>query len=85
MLTSADGPEALVQKHGLLPIEDDAALRELALEVLAANPGPAAEFRAGKEKTFAFLVGQAMKQSRGRAHPEKLQAALRAVLAEEPA
>jgi aspartyl-tRNA(Asn)/glutamyl-tRNA(Gln) amidotransferase subunit B len=85
MLTSPDGPEALVQKHGLLPIEDDEALRALAREVLAANPGPTAEFRAGKEKTFAFLVGQAMKQSRGRAHPEKLQAALRAVLTEEPA
>ena len=54
-------------------------------KVLAANPGPTAEFRAGKEKTFAFLVGQAMKQSRGRAHPEKLQAALRAVLTEESA
>ncbi len=85
MLTDTSGPEALVQKHGLLPIEDDAALRALALEVLVANPGPAAEFRAGKEKTFAFLVGQAMKQSRGRAHPEKLQAALRAVLTEESA
>ena len=85
MLTSPDGPEALVQKHGLLPIEDEAALQALAREILAANPGPAAEFRAGKEKTFAFLVGQAMKQSRGRAHPEKLQAALRAVLTEEPA
>jgi aspartyl-tRNA(Asn)/glutamyl-tRNA(Gln) amidotransferase subunit B len=85
MLSDGAGPEALVQKHGLLPIEDDAALRALALEIVAANPGPAAEFRAGKEKTFAFLVGQAMKQSRGRAHPEKLQAALRAVLTEESA
>jgi aspartyl-tRNA(Asn)/glutamyl-tRNA(Gln) amidotransferase subunit B len=85
MLADPAGPDALVQKHGLLPIEDDAALRALAREVLAANPGPAAEFRAGKEKTFAFLVGQAMKQSRGRAHPEKLQAALRAVLTEESA
>src|SRR6185503_12798732 len=83
MLEDPDGPAAIVQKHGLLPIDDEAALRTLAREVLAANPGPAAEFRAGKEKTFAFLVGQAMKQSRGRAHPEKLQAALRAVLAEE--
>jgi len=83
MLSEADGPEAIVQKHGLLPIDDEAALRALAREVLAANPGPAAEFRGGKEKTFAFLVGQAMKQSRGRAHPEKLQAALRAVLSEE--
>ena len=85
MLTDAASPESLVQKHGLLPIEDDAALRALVLEVIAANPGPAAEFRAGKEKTFAFLVGQAMKQSRGRAHPEKLQVALRTALTGEPA
>ncbi|HEX7079085.1 MAG TPA: Asp-tRNA(Asn)/Glu-tRNA(Gln) amidotransferase subunit GatB [Candidatus Eisenbacteria bacterium] len=80
MLSEPDGPEAIVAKHGLLPIDDEAALLALAREVIAANPGPAAEFRAGKEKTFAFLVGQAMKQSRGRAHPEKLQAALRAAL-----
>jgi aspartyl-tRNA(Asn)/glutamyl-tRNA(Gln) amidotransferase subunit B len=77
-------PEALIERHGLMPIDDDAALRDLAREVIAANPGPAAEFRAGKEKTFAFLVGQAMKKSRGRAHPEKLQSALRAVLSETP-
>jgi aspartyl-tRNA(Asn)/glutamyl-tRNA(Gln) amidotransferase subunit B len=82
MLTDPMNPATLVERHGLSPIEDDEALRALAREVLAANPGPTAEFRAGKEKTFAFLVGQAMKQSRGRAHPEKLQAALRAVLGE---
>ena len=77
MLESLDGPEALVQRHGLMPIDDETALRALAREVIAANPGPVAEVRAGKDRTFAFLVGQAMKQSRGRAHPEKLQAALR--------
>ncbi len=83
MLRESDGPEALVQKHGLLPIDDEAALRALAREVIAANPGPVAEVRAGKDRTFAFLVGQAMKQSRGRAHPEKLQAALRKELEAE--
>jgi aspartyl-tRNA(Asn)/glutamyl-tRNA(Gln) amidotransferase subunit B len=83
MLTDPAGPEALVQQHGLLPIESGEELLALAREVLAANPGPAAEFRGGKERTFAFLVGQAMKQSRGRAHPEKLQEALRAALQEE--
>ena len=83
MLKDPAGPEELIQRHGLLPIDDEAALRALAREVIAANPGPAAQFRAGKEQTFAFLVGQAMKQSRGRAHPEKLQVALRAVLTEE--
>jgi aspartyl-tRNA(Asn)/glutamyl-tRNA(Gln) amidotransferase subunit B len=82
MLRDPGAPRELVERHGLLPIDDDASLRALAREVVAANPGPAAEFRAGKEKTFAFLVGQAMKASKGRARPERLQDALRAVLAE---
>lgn len=82
MLADPAPAQALMDKHGLLPIEDDASLLSLAREVIAKNPGPVAEVRAGKEKTFAFLVGQAMKTSRGRAHPEKLQAALRAALAE---
>ena len=82
MLKDLASPGEIVQQHGLLPIDDEAALRALAREVIAAHPGPAADFRAGKEKTFAFLVGQAMKQSRGRAHPERLQEALRTVLAE---
>jgi aspartyl-tRNA(Asn)/glutamyl-tRNA(Gln) amidotransferase subunit B len=77
MRSKPEGPEELVKSQGLLPIDDDASLRALARDVIAANPGPAAEVRAGKERTFAFLVGQAMKQSRGRAHPEKIQDALR--------
>jgi len=84
MLKDPAEPAELIQRHSLLPIDDDAALRALAKEVISAHPGPVADFRAGKEKTFAFLVGQAMKQSRGRAHPEKLQEALRAELAEKP-
>jgi len=77
MLTKPEGPEELVKSQGLLPIDDDASLRALARDVIAANPGPSAEVKAGKERTFAFLVGQAMKQSRGRAHPERIQDALR--------
>jgi aspartyl-tRNA(Asn)/glutamyl-tRNA(Gln) amidotransferase subunit B len=77
MLTRAEGPEELVKSQGLLPIDDESSLRALAREIIAAHPGPVAEVKAGKERTFAFLVGQAMKQSRGRAHPEKIQDALR--------
>jgi aspartyl-tRNA(Asn)/glutamyl-tRNA(Gln) amidotransferase subunit B len=83
MLTDPASPEEIVKKHGLLPIDDEASLVKLAEEIVAANPGPAAEFRAGKEKTFGFFVGQAMKRSGGRAHPEKLQAALKAALAKQ--
>ena len=77
MRSRPDGPEELVLAQGLLPIDDENSLRALAREIVASNPGPVAEVRAGKERTFAFLVGQAMKQSRGRAHPEKIQEALR--------
>jgi aspartyl-tRNA(Asn)/glutamyl-tRNA(Gln) amidotransferase subunit B len=83
MLTDPAPPEEIVKRHGLLPIDDEASLSKLAEEIVAANPGPAAEFRAGKEKTFGFFVGQAMKRSGGRAHPEKLQAALKAALAKQ--
>jgi aspartyl-tRNA(Asn)/glutamyl-tRNA(Gln) amidotransferase subunit B len=84
MLTDEATPLAIVEKYGLLPIDDEASLLRLAREVIAAHPGPAAEVRAGKEKTFAFLVGQAMKASQGRAHPERVQDALRAALSEGP-
>jgi aspartyl-tRNA(Asn)/glutamyl-tRNA(Gln) amidotransferase subunit B len=84
MLNDPGSPREIVQKHGLSPIDDPAALLDLAREVVAAHPGPAADVRAGKEKTFAFLVGQAMKASRGRAHPEKIHEALREAL-KEPA
>jgi aspartyl-tRNA(Asn)/glutamyl-tRNA(Gln) amidotransferase subunit B len=83
MLTDPAPPEEMVKRHGLMPIDDEASLLKLAEEIVAANPGPAAEFRAGKEKTFGFFVGQAMKRSGGRAHPEKLQAALKAALAKQ--
>jgi aspartyl-tRNA(Asn)/glutamyl-tRNA(Gln) amidotransferase subunit B len=82
MLTEPGSPREIVERHGLSPIQDDASLLALAREIVAAHPGPAGEVRAGKEKTFAFLVGQAMKASRGRAHPEKVQEALRKALAE---
>ena len=48
--------------------------------MLAANPGPVAEFRAGKEKAFNALVGQAMKATQGKADPAQLSALLRAKL-----
>jgi len=82
MLADPAAPAEIVKRDGLVQIDDPEALRALTREVLAANPGPVADYRAGKEKTFAFLVGQAMKQSRGRAHPEKLREALRQALAE---
>ncbi len=59
----------IVKEKGLTQISDEGELLELIDDVLTASPGPVAEYRAGKEKSFTFLVGQVMKASRGKANP----------------
>ena len=48
------------------------AIATLVDEVLAANPGNVAEFKAGKEKAFNALVGQVMKAAKGKANPQQV-------------
>ena len=69
--------DALIDARGLRQISDTSAIERIVDEVLAANPGPVAEFRAGKEKAFQSLVGQAMKATRGKANPQQVNEILR--------
>ena len=69
--------DAIIEARGLRQISDAGAIEKLIDEVLAANPGPVAEFRAGKEKAFNSLVGQAMKATRGKANPAQVNEILR--------
>lgn len=63
-------PQDFIQKNGLLLQKNDALLQQVIEEVLSANPNAAAEYRSGKEKVFSFLVGQVMKQLKGKASPK---------------
>jgi aspartyl-tRNA(Asn)/glutamyl-tRNA(Gln) amidotransferase subunit B len=76
-----DSADALIEARGLRQISDVGAIEKIIDEVLAANPGPVAEFRAGKEKAFNSLVGQAMKATRGKANPQQVNDILRRRLA----
>ncbi len=60
---------AAMEAGGHRQISDEGVLREAVRRVIAENPDPVAQVRAGKEKTFAFLVGQVMKATRGTANP----------------
>jgi aspartyl-tRNA(Asn)/glutamyl-tRNA(Gln) amidotransferase subunit B len=73
--------DAIIEARGLKQISDAGAIEKLIDEVLAANPGPVAEFRAGKEKALNSLVGQAMKATRGKANPQQVNEILRRRLA----
>jgi aspartyl-tRNA(Asn)/glutamyl-tRNA(Gln) amidotransferase subunit B len=69
--------DAIIAARGLTQISDQGALERVVDEVLAANAAMVAEFRAGKEKAFNALVGQAMKATKGKANPAQVNAILR--------
>jgi aspartyl-tRNA(Asn)/glutamyl-tRNA(Gln) amidotransferase subunit B len=76
-----ESADAIIEARGLRQISDAGAIERLIDEVLAANPGPVAEFRAGREKAFNSLVGQAMRATRGKANPQQVNEILRRRLA----
>ena len=69
--------DAIIESRGLKQISDLTAIESIVDAVLAANARSVEEFRAGKEKAFNALVGQAMKASRGRANPQQVNEILR--------
>jgi aspartyl-tRNA(Asn)/glutamyl-tRNA(Gln) amidotransferase subunit B len=78
MLHGADPKKVFVSSGAAVSSAD--ALRPLALAVLEENPGPVAQYLAGKTATLGFLVGQVMKKSGGQAVPQVVQDLLRAEL-----
>ena len=78
---SAQLADEIIESRGLKQISDSGALEKIVDEVLAANAKSVEEFRAGKEKAFNALIGQAMKASRGKANPAQLTELLKRKLA----
>lgn len=62
--------EVIVKEHGLTQISNQDELRRIVEEVLAAHPGPVADYRKGRVQSLTFLVGMVMKASRGKANPQ---------------
>jgi aspartyl-tRNA(Asn)/glutamyl-tRNA(Gln) amidotransferase subunit B len=69
MFRSGNRPALVVEEKGLLQISDASELEAIAEAIIEANPGPAEEFRSGKDKVFGFFVGQMMKATKGKANP----------------
>ena len=65
-------PEAYVKEHGLKTVNDTGLLEETARKVLENNPGPVEQYKSGKPKVLRFLVGQVMKEMKGKGNPQIL-------------
>ncbi|RTL56546.1 MAG: Asp-tRNA(Asn)/Glu-tRNA(Gln) amidotransferase subunit GatB [Rhodocyclaceae bacterium] len=82
-LWNGEGQDAdsIIEAKGLKQITDSGAIEKIIDEVLAANQKSVEEFRAGKDKAFNALVGQAMKATKGKANPQQVNDLLKAKLA----
>ncbi len=69
--------DAIIEAKGLKQESDTGAIEAIINEVLNANPAMVEEFKAGKEKAFNALVGQAMKASKGKANPAQVNEILK--------
>src|SRR6059058_530313 len=70
MFSSGKGAAAIVKEKGIEQLSDTSAIAKFCDEVIAANPKPAADFKAGNAASLNFLKGQVMKLSKGKANPQ---------------
>jgi aspartyl-tRNA(Asn)/glutamyl-tRNA(Gln) amidotransferase subunit B len=80
MYASGRRAAEIVEAEGLARIDDAAAIDAIVVEVLAGHASTVAEYRAGKTKTFGFLIGQVMKATAGKADPARVNQSVRRVL-----
>jgi aspartyl-tRNA(Asn)/glutamyl-tRNA(Gln) amidotransferase subunit B len=80
MAATGESPDAIVARKGLGQVSDPAAIREAAQRVVERNATQVEQVRAGQEKVFGFLVGQLMKEMRGRANAEMANRVLRELI-----
>ena len=66
--------KAIVEENGLPVIADAGAIEAVVAEVLSSNPAQVEQYRAGKETLIGFFVGQVMRNTQGRAEPQRVQA-----------
>lgn len=65
-------PKKIIEEKGWIQISDENTIKKVVKEVLDNNPQSIADFKAGKDKALGFLVGQAMKETKGKANPKML-------------
>ena len=65
-------PSKIIEEKGWVQISDEGAIKEVVLKVLSENNQSVLDYKAGKDRALGFLVGQAMKQTKGKANPQML-------------
>lgn len=70
MFKAPEDPESIVKRLGLVQVTDEVAIEAVVDKVLEANPQSIEDFKNGKSRAFGFLVGQVMKEMKGKGNPQ---------------
>jgi aspartyl-tRNA(Asn)/glutamyl-tRNA(Gln) amidotransferase subunit B len=73
--------DEIIAQKGLTQITDEAAIEKIIDNVLASNEEQVVQYKAGKDKVFGFLIGQIMKETKGKANPQQVNDLLKKKLA----
>ena len=70
MFETGNNAEEIVKKEGLVQISDENKIKNIVAEVVSKNPKSVEDYKAGKDRALGFLVGQIMKETKGKANPK---------------
>ena len=77
---TASDVDEIIQSKGLVQIQDESILEDIARKVIESNPDQVSAYKAGKDKLFGFFVGQIMKETQGKANPKAVNEILKDLL-----
>ena len=77
---TASDVDEIIQSKGLVQIQDESILEDIAKKVIESNPNQVSAYKAGKDKLFGFFVGQIMKETQGKANPKAVNEILKDLL-----
>lgn len=72
MIESGKNAEEIVKEKGLVQISDEGEIKKVVEKIITANPQSIADYKAGKDRALGFLVGQCMKEMKGKGNPQIL-------------
>ncbi|MBO5476832.1 MAG: Asp-tRNA(Asn)/Glu-tRNA(Gln) amidotransferase subunit GatB [Clostridia bacterium] len=70
MFETGENAKEIVEKKGLVQMSDEGAIKEIVQRIVDANPQSVADYKAGKDRAIGFMVGQIMKETKGKANPQ---------------
>ncbi len=72
MFEHPEKPSKIIEKNGWVQISDEGEIKKVVEKIVSENPQSIQDYRNGREKALGFLVGQAMKETKGKANPQML-------------